>query len=44
MGIIFFDGPQYGAKLNCLGKAYRARSLGKSLVKCDIEGNSIPEN
>jgi hypothetical protein len=44
MGIFFFDGPQYGAKLNCLGKSYRARSLGKSLVKCDIEGNSIPEN
>ena len=44
MGIIFFDGPEVGASLNCLGEAYRARALGLSPVKCDAAGNTVPAN
>ena len=43
MGIIFFDDPGQGAPLNCLGLLYRARAQGEPRVKCDINGNSIPE-
>ncbi len=41
MGIIFFDGPQEGASLNCLGEVYRARSLGLPRVDCDADGNVV---
>ena len=43
MGMIFFDGPNNGASLNCLGEIYRARSLGEGRWKCDAEGNKVPE-
>ena len=42
MGIIFFDGPNQGASLNCLGELYRSRSLGLPKVECDANGNTIP--
>ena len=42
MGIIFFDEPEVGAPLNCLGQLYRARALGLSPVSCDAEGNAVP--
>ena len=41
MGIIFFDGPQQGASLNCLGEVYRVRSLGLPRVECDTDGNVV---
>ena len=43
MGIIFFDDRNQGAALNCLGQAYRARSLGEARVKCDAEGAAVPD-
>ena len=43
MGIIFFDGPEHGASLNCLGDIYRARSLDLGHVKCDADGNTVPD-
>jgi hypothetical protein len=48
MGIIFFDGPQVGASLNCLGELYRSRSLQyldnpPPKVKCDAIGKTVPE-
>ena len=42
MGIVFFEGPDVGASLNCLGEIYRSRSLGLPHVKCDANGNSVP--
>ncbi len=42
MGIVFFDGSNRGASLNCLGEIYRARSLGQSPLKCDVAGNNVP--
>jgi hypothetical protein len=42
MGIIFFDGPDEDAQLNCLGELYRARSLGLPTIACNAEGTSIP--
>ena len=44
MGIIFFDGPQKGSSLNCLGEVYRARSLGAPPLACDFGGNTVPAN
>ena len=43
MGITFYDGPEVGASLNCLGDVYRARALGESRVQCDANGNTIPQ-
>lgn len=43
MGIIFFDGPQSGASLNCLGEIYHARATSGPRLVCDASGNSIPE-
>ena len=43
MGIIFFDGPNQGASLNCLGEIYRARSLGLPRLQCSAAGETIPE-
>ena len=43
MGIIFFDGPSKAASLNCLGRIYRAHALGEARVKCDVDGNTVPE-
>ena len=43
MGIIFFDGPQRGATLNCLGDTYRSRSLVSLRLKCDASGNTVTE-
>ena len=48
MGIIFFDAPANGAPLNCLGEALRARAMQyldppPPKVKCDSEGNTVPE-
>jgi hypothetical protein len=43
MGITFFDGPEDGAALNCLGETYRARALGEPRVSCDREGNTVVE-
>ena len=43
MGIIFFDGPESGASLNCLGEVYRARALGEGRWKCDSAGNTVRE-
>ena len=42
MGIIFFDGPEQGAPLTCLGEAYRARSLGSQRMACTRDGEAIP--
>ena len=42
MGIIFFDGPDEGASLNCLGRVYRARALGQQPLSCDVDGNVVP--
>ena len=41
MGIVFFDGPQQGASLNCLGEVYRAQSLGLPRVDCDADRNVV---
>tara|TARA_B000000460_G_C21258956_1_gene282455 strand:- start:103 stop:498 length:396 start_codon:yes stop_codon:yes gene_type:complete len=41
MGIIFFEGSEEGAPLNCLGETYRAYSMSETRVKCDSYGNSI---
>lgn len=43
MGIVFFDGPEEGADLNCLGNVYRARSLDGPRVRCDADGNTVPD-
>jgi hypothetical protein len=43
MGIIFFDGPNQGASLNCLGEIYRARSLGGNRLRCDAGGATITD-
>ena len=43
MGIIFFDEPDQGASLNCLGDVYRARSIGAQPVKCSPDGSTVPE-
>ena len=42
MGIIFFDGRDVSAPLNCLGKVYRARALGEIPISCDADGNIVP--
>ncbi len=42
MGITFFEGPQPGDPLNCLGDIYRARSLDTAPVECDANGNTVP--
>ena len=42
MGIIFFDGADEGASLNCLGQVYRARALGQQPLSCDPDGNVVP--
>ena len=44
MGIIFFDGPNQGDPINCLGEVYRARSLGLPHVACDANGNTVTRN
>ena len=41
MGVVFFDGPDEGASLNCLGQVYRARALGLGRLECDREGNVL---
>ena len=41
MGIILFDGPEWGAEINCLGEIYRAYSKNLNPLKCDAEGNTI---
>ena len=41
MGIIFFEGPDQGAGLNCLGEVYRARALGLPRLACDSLGNVV---
>ena len=41
MGIIFFDGPEQGAAMNCLGEIYRARSLGLPQPACDDDGRPV---
>ena len=41
MGIIFFDGPNPGDPLNCLGELYRARSLALPDLACDANGNTV---
>ncbi|MCI0439955.1 MAG: glycosyl hydrolase [Chloroflexi bacterium] len=43
MGIIFFEGPQAGASLNCLGQIYRNRATGGPRLVCDASGNAVPE-
>ena len=43
MGITFFDGPTSAASLNCLGRIYRARAFGGPRVRCDHDGNVVPE-
>ena len=43
MGIIFFDGRNNGASLNCLGETYHARAIGGSRVRCDASGNTVPD-
>lgn len=43
MGIVFFDGPEQGAGLTCLGSVYRARSLNDPRVRCDASGNAVPD-
>ena len=48
MGITFFDGPDLGASLNCLGEAYRSRALQDlgnppPKVRCDASGNTVLE-
>jgi len=42
MGIIFFDGPNDGANVNCLGQVYKARAMGLPPISCDSNGNVIP--
>ena len=42
MGIILFDGPEQGAGLNCLGKIYRAYSLGDAPLRCNSAGDVMP--
>ena len=41
MGIIFFDDEGSSASRNCLGDAYRARSLGLPRLGCDSAGNTV---
>ena len=46
MGIIFFDGPDQGASLNCLGETYRSWSMQvpgtpPPEVECDPDGNTV---
>ena len=45
MGIVFFGGPNVDdpLKLNCLGRIYRARAFGEPRVRCDHDGNVVPE-
>ncbi len=43
MGIIFLNGSEPDAALNCLGEIYRARSLGQPRLVCNASGNSVPE-
>ncbi len=48
MGIIYFNGPDENASLNCLGKLYRSRALQDSAdppqkKKCDASGNTIDD-
>ncbi len=44
MGIIFFDGPDQGARLNCLGRLYRQRALGLPRWSCDAIGRTLDES
>ena len=46
MGIIFFEGPEEGAALNCLGDAYSTRALQylaqpPSRASCDADGSTV---
>ena len=48
MGISFFDGPDQGAALSCLGETYRSRALQDlsnppPRVRCDADGNTVSE-
>ena len=48
MGIVFFDGPDDDASLNCLGEQYRSRALQfketpPQKVRCDSNGNTVPD-
>ena len=43
MGIVFFEGSEKGSNLNCLGEIYRSRALSLERLKCDSNGNVIPE-
>jgi hypothetical protein len=48
MGIVFFDGPDDNASINCLGEQYRSRALQfketrPQKVRCDSNGNTVPD-
>jgi len=41
MGIIFFDGAEPGASLNCLGQIYKYRALGQKNYECGSSGQLL---
>jgi len=41
LGPVFFNGPDPGAAMTCIGQAYRSRVMMEPRLRCDAAGNTI---